>query len=118
MVIDASNFKYQWPIVADNEHTITCDYSIRAHITEHVLEEGSKTGEESMRFGYIVCGLAHDAAHVVLAAKDPPPSIPSTDWSQFPAMPQPNLLIEGTGTYFLLRIPGDAKGLWTALEEI
>ena len=71
-----------------------------------------------MRYGYIIWGLAHDAAHVVLAAKDPPPSIKATDWSRFPAMPQPNLLIEGTGTYFLLRVPGDAKGLWTALEQI
>jgi len=60
-----------------------------------------------MRFGFIICALAHDAAHIVRAAKDPPPSIETTDWSQFPAMPQPNLLIEGTGTYFLLRIPGD-----------
>ena len=71
-----------------------------------------------MRFGYIICGLAHDAAHVVLAATEPPPPIKTTDWSQFPAMPQPNLLIEGTGTYFLLRIPGNAKGLWTVLEEM
>ena len=71
-----------------------------------------------MRYGYIICGLAHDAAHVVLAATEPPPPIKTTDWSQFPAMPQPNLLIEGTGTYFLLRIPGNAKGLWTALEAM
>ena len=71
-----------------------------------------------MRYGYIICALAHDAGHIVLAAKDPPPSIKTTDWSQFPVMPQPNLLIEGTGTYFLLRIPGDAKGLWTSLEAM
>ena len=71
-----------------------------------------------MRYGYIICALANDAAHIVLAAKDPPPSVKEADWSQFPAMPQPNLLIEGTGTYFLLRIPGDAGGLWTVLEAM
>jgi hypothetical protein len=71
-----------------------------------------------VRFGYIICGLAPDAAHVVLAADDPPPSIKTTDWSHFPAIKRPELLIEGTGTYFLVRIPGDAKGLWRALEEM
>ena len=71
-----------------------------------------------MRYGYILCGLAADAAHVVLAANDPPPSIPTSDWSQFPVSKQPKLLIEGTGTYFLLRVPGDAKGLYRALEEL
>ena len=72
-----------------------------------------------MRFGYIICALAKDAAHVVLASDDPPPpSTETTDWSLFPGIKRPKLLIEGTGTYFLLRIPGDAKGLFRALEEM
>ncbi len=72
-----------------------------------------------MRYGYIICGLAHDAAHIVLATDDPPPaSVETADWSQFPKIREPKLLIEGTGTYFLLRIPGHAKGLYRALEEM
>jgi hypothetical protein len=71
-----------------------------------------------MRYGYIICALAHDAAHVVLASNDPPAFIETTDWSQFPAIKRPRLLIEGTGTYFLLRVPGSAKGLYRALEEM
>ena len=30
-----------------------------------------------MRYGHILCALANDAAHVVLAANEPPPSIKS-----------------------------------------
>ena len=70
-----------------------------------------------MRNGYIICGLAYDAAHVVLATDGlPPASIGTTDWSLFPMIREPQLLMDGT--YFLLRIPGDAKGLWRVLEEI
>ena len=72
-----------------------------------------------MRNGYIICGLARDAAHIVLGAKGlPPVSIKTTDWSLFPGIKRPKLLIEGTGTYFLLRVPGDARGLWRSLEEM
>jgi hypothetical protein len=70
-----------------------------------------------MRNGYIICGLAYDAAHIVLAADGlPPQSTETTDWSQFPMIREPRLLLHGT--YFLLRIPGSAAGLYIAVERI
>jgi hypothetical protein len=70
-----------------------------------------------VRHGYIICGLAYDAAHVVLASDGlPPASIATTDWSVFPGIEDPQLVIDGS--CFLLRIPGDAKGLYRALEEM
>ena len=70
-----------------------------------------------MRNGYIICGLAYDAAHVVLATDGlPPASIGTTDWSLFPMIREPQLLMDGT--YFLLRIPGSADGLFRAVEQI
>ena len=70
-----------------------------------------------MRNGYIICGLAPDAAHIVLAADGlPPASIATTDWSQFPMIKEPELLIDGT--YFLLRIPGNAAGLYLRSSKL
>jgi hypothetical protein len=56
----------------------------------------------------------------LLRARRPSPEgyVETTDCSQFPKIREPTLLIEGTGTYFLLRVPGDAKGLYRALEEM
>jgi hypothetical protein len=73
----------------------------------------------TMRNGYILCELDFDSAHVVLVAEGlPPRTIETTDWSRFPVIKKPRLLIDGTGAYFLLRIPGSAKGLYRALEEL
>ena len=70
-----------------------------------------------MRNGYIICGLAHDAAHIVLAEEGlPPTSIHTTDWSVFPGIEDPQLVVDGS--CFLVRAPGDAKGLYRALEEM
>ena len=70
-----------------------------------------------MRNGYISCGLAFDAAHIVLAADGlPPASIETSDWSVFPEMERPQLV--NYGSHFLLRIPGNAKGLYRALEDM
>ena len=64
-----------------------------------------------------MCGLAHDAAQIVLAEDGlPPSSIQTTDWSVFPGIEDPQLVIDGT--CFMLRIPGDAKGLYRSLEEV
>jgi hypothetical protein len=68
-----------------------------------------------LRNGYILCGLAPDAAHLLLAADGLPPAyVVTTDWSTFPAIERPRLLLEGC--YFLLRVPGNATGLFVALE--
>jgi hypothetical protein len=76
-----------------------------------------KDWEEGMRNGYVICGLAYEVGYVQIAADGlPPSSVKTTDWSQFPRIKKPKLLDDGT--YFLLRIPGDAKGLWRAIEEI
>ena len=49
-----------------------------------------------MRYGYIICGLAFDAAHIVLAANGPPPtSIQTTDWSMIPSSKNPGLVNDG-----------------------
>lgn len=70
-----------------------------------------------MKNGYIICALAYDAGHVVLAAEGlPPVSIGTTDWSQFPRIREQQLLTDTF--YFLLRIPGNARGLYRALEGI
>jgi hypothetical protein len=70
-----------------------------------------------MRNGHLICGLAFDAAYLVLATDGLPGAwIKTTDWSQFPITKEPMLLVGGT--YFLLRIPGDARGLYRALEEM
>lgn len=70
-----------------------------------------------MRNGYIICGLAHDAAHIVLATEGlPPRSITTTDWSQLPPVNVPSP-IEGS-TLFLLRVPGSADGLFRSAEQI
>jgi hypothetical protein len=50
-------------------------------------------------------------------AEGPPPaSVMTSDWSYFPVAMVPKLVEDAT--YFLLRIPGDAKGLYRALEEM
>ena len=69
-----------------------------------------------MRFGYIICAVASDAAHVVLADNGPPPtSIRTTDWSMIPSSTNPGLVKDGN--HFTLRIPGDANGLWRARTD-
>ena len=70
-----------------------------------------------MRNGYVICGLAHDAAKVTLAADGlPPTSVKTTGWSQLPTVKDPKGLIDSTS--FLLRIPGNAEGLFRAVEQI
>ena len=49
-----------------------------------------------MRNGYIACGLAHDAAQIVLAEDGlPPASIQTTDWSVFLGIEDPQLVVDG-----------------------
>jgi hypothetical protein len=70
-----------------------------------------------MRNGYIICAISYDAAHLVAAAEGlPPASITTTDWSFFPKMKEPKLLNDATN--FLLRIPGNSRGLYCALEKM
>ena len=70
-----------------------------------------------MKNGYVICGLAYDAGHVVLAVDGlPPASIETTDWSQFPMIRLPRLLTDGT--YFLMRRPGNAAGLYRSIEQV
>ena len=70
-----------------------------------------------MRIGYIICGIAYDAAHLVAAQERlPPSSVTTTDWSFFPKTNRLKLLNDAT--YFLLRIPGNSRGLYRALEEM
>jgi hypothetical protein len=71
-----------------------------------------------MRNGYILCAIVYNEAHLLAAIEGlPPDSIATTDWSVFPRLKeQPNFLDDAT--YFLLRIPGDSKGLYRALEEM
>ena len=65
-----------------------------------------------MRQGYIVCRLACYGGHIQRVANGlPSDSVKTTDWS----------FIGGDldeATRFLLRIPGDAKGLFRVVEEI
>ena len=70
-----------------------------------------------MRNGYIICALSYNEAHLVAAAEElPPASIATTDWSYFPQIKKFKPM-EGA-TYFLLRIPGNSRGLDRALEEM
>lgn len=65
-----------------------------------------------MRQGYIVCRLACEGGYIQRVADGlPSDSVETTDWS----------FIGGDldeTTRFLLRIPGDAKGLFRVVEEI
>lgn len=63
--------------------------------------------------GYIVCGASPDEARIVLAAELPPPVNGTTEWSIVSVK-----ATLGNATYFLLRVPGTAKGLYAAVEEI
>ena len=70
-----------------------------------------------MRNGYIICAITYNEAHLVAAAEGlPPASITTTDWSYFPQIKKLKPM-EGA-TYFLLRIPGNSRGLYRALEEM
>jgi hypothetical protein len=70
-----------------------------------------------MRQGYIVCRLGCTVGNIQRVADGlPPASIKTTDWSLFPDAKKSERLEEATS--FLLRIPGDAKGLFRAVEEI
>ena len=69
-----------------------------------------------MRNGYIACGLNPDEARLVVVNDLPLPTIAATGWSVLPRIKE--LKLFPGGTYFLLRIPADANGLFRALEEI
>ena len=70
-----------------------------------------------MRNGYIICAITYSEAHLVAAAEGlPPASVTTTDWSYFPQIKKLKPM-EGA-TYFLLRIPGNSRGLYRALEEM
>jgi hypothetical protein len=66
-----------------------------------------------MRNGYVICGLSHGSGYVQRAADGlPPPSVKTTDWSLPPS------INERYDFHFLLRVPGDASGLYRAVEEV
>jgi hypothetical protein len=70
-----------------------------------------------MRQGYIVCRLACDVGYIGRATDGlPPATVETTDWSFFPIAKGPKRFDEIT--HFLLRIPGDASGLFRVVEEI
>ena len=70
-----------------------------------------------MRNGYIICAITYNEAYLMAAAEGlPPASVKTTDWSFFPRMPTHRLTDDAT--YFLLRIPGNSKGLYRVLEEM
>jgi len=69
-----------------------------------------------LRHGYLLCGLAADEGYVALIGKGlPPASLRAADWSSFPLIEKPQALTQGI--YFLLRVPGNAAGLYRALER-
>ena len=63
--------------------------------------------------GFTPHASAGEGGFLTLAANGlPPSSVKTTDWSLLPGIKYPD------GNNFLLRVPGDANGLYRAVEEV